>query len=478
MGGRDGLHDGQAQAAAARRAAVPGRPARSAPRWNRSKAWAASGSDMPGPASATSSTTPPRTGASRTATGVPGGVCSRTLPSRLASTCRIRASSTIAISRAGRLRLHRAVRLHRRRVGGRVPDQPGQVGLGQVQRGGAVQPGQFEQFGHQRAHPLRLLLDAAHRVRQLVRAERALPVQLGVAADGRQRGAQLVRGVRGELADLLLGPQPGAERLLDPVQHGVDRPAQPAHLGAVVGIRHPRGQVALGGDPLRGARHLAERGQAAADQPAPAHREQQDQRPAGDQLGDHDAPDLIGDGVDRAGDEHDRVRPAATAMQHHADGPQPRPAVHPRHGERVAAQEVPGVVGGDHAAYRGDQFLGGRAGAGQRLDRDRREGDLDSDVVAGVAGDLLRLVLRGGQQFGVELAASRLSSTNVLTAPMMSRNAAVTAMSRTSRRERSDSRPEPVIPLARRRWAAGCSRRRAGCGSAAARAGRACGAGS
>ena len=56
---------------------------------------------MPGPASATSSITPPRTGASRTATGVWAGVCSRTLASRFASTCRIRASSTTAMIPAG-----------------------------------------------------------------------------------------------------------------------------------------------------------------------------------------------------------------------------------------------------------------------------------------------------------------------------------------------------------------------------------------
>jgi hypothetical protein len=69
---------------------------------------------------------------------------------------------------------------------------------------------------------VRLLLDAAHRVRQPVRAQGALPVQLGVPADGGQWGAQFVRGVRGELADLLLRGPPGAERLLDPVQHGID----------------------------------------------------------------------------------------------------------------------------------------------------------------------------------------------------------------------------------------------------------------
>ena len=177
----------------------------------------------PGPASATSSTTPPRDrGQPHRDRGAAAGVCARTLPSRLASTWRIRASSTTATSRGGASARTGRSGSTADGVGDRVPHQPGQVGLGQVERGGAVQPGQLEQFGHERAHPLRLLLDPAHRVRQLIGAERALPVQLGVAADGGQRGAQLVRGVGGELAHLLLRAQPRAERLLDPVEHGVD----------------------------------------------------------------------------------------------------------------------------------------------------------------------------------------------------------------------------------------------------------------
>ena len=70
------------------------------PRWNRSNARAASSSDMPGPPSETSSTAPPPRMYSRTVAGVPGGVCARTLPSRFASTCRIRDSSAVT-TRAG-----------------------------------------------------------------------------------------------------------------------------------------------------------------------------------------------------------------------------------------------------------------------------------------------------------------------------------------------------------------------------------------
>jgi hypothetical protein len=119
----------------------------------------------------------------------------------------------------------------------------------------------------------------------------------------------VVRCVGGELPDLVLGPQPGAERLLNPVQHGVDGGAEPADLGDVIRVGHPRGQVALGGDPLGGAGHLAQRRQPAADEPAPAQRQEQDQRAPGDQLGDHDAADLTGDDAHRAGDDEHRQEP-------------------------------------------------------------------------------------------------------------------------------------------------------------------------
>ena len=59
----------------------------------------------------------------------------------------------------------RPVRFHRPGVRDRVTHQAGQIGLGQVQRRGPVQPGELKQFGHERAHPVRLLLDPAHGVR-------------------------------------------------------------------------------------------------------------------------------------------------------------------------------------------------------------------------------------------------------------------------------------------------------------------------
>jgi hypothetical protein len=164
--------------------------------------------------------------------------------------------STIAISPSVRPP-ELAGLLDRLGVGRRVPHHRCQVGPGEVGGRGAVQPRQFQQLSYQRAHTLRLLLDPAHRVRELLRPQRPLPVQLGIAPDGGERGPQLVRGVRRELAHLVLRLQPGAESLLDPVQHGVDGPAQAAHLGALVRVGHACGKVPLRGDPVGGASHLA-----------------------------------------------------------------------------------------------------------------------------------------------------------------------------------------------------------------------------
>ena len=280
-----------------------GPPPPRAPRWKRSNARAASCSDMPGPASETSSTAPSPGRVDPDDDGGPrrrvradvaeqvrkhladprlvggdhqvGGTSA--LTGRSGSTARASATaSTASAARSVSVRSSEDL---------------------------AVQPGQLEQLGDQPAHPVGLLLDAAHRVRQLARPERALPVQLRVTADGRQRRPELVAGVGGELPYLLLGPQPGAEGLLDPVQHRVDRPGQPADLLPVIGIGHPRGQVAVAGDQVGGARHPVQRGETAADQPAAARRQQRQQRSAGDQLGDDQAADLARDVAHGAAEE-------------------------------------------------------------------------------------------------------------------------------------------------------------------------------
>ena len=106
---------------------------------------------------------------------------------------------------------------------------------------------------------------------QFVPHPAALPVVLGVAAHRGERGAQLVAGVRDELAHPLLGPPgrrlgpgPGLERRLDLGQHRVQRPAEPPHLGPRVQVGHPAGQVA-GRDGPRGLLDVGQRAQAGPD---------------------------------------------------------------------------------------------------------------------------------------------------------------------------------------------------------------------
>ena len=116
---------------------------------------------------------------------------------------------------------------------------------------------------------------------------RALPVQLGEAADGGQRGPQLVRGVRDELPHPLLGaPGPrlgrlrgvrrvpgaglrraggrlrggaGGEGGLDLGQHRVQRPGQPAQLGGGARPVPPPGRAPAGSGRRRRSRRRCAR---------------------------------------------------------------------------------------------------------------------------------------------------------------------------------------------------------------------------
>ena len=86
--------------------------------------------------------------------------------------------------------------------------------------------------------------------------------QLGVAADGGERRAELVARVGDEGADLVLARLPGRQSGCDVLEHAVERDTHPAHLGARVGVvgRDPLGERDLApiqrelGDPGRGRR--------------------------------------------------------------------------------------------------------------------------------------------------------------------------------------------------------------------------------
>ena len=94
-------------------------------------------------------------------------------------------------------------------------------------------------------------------------ARGAHPEQLGVAADRRQRRAQLVRGVGEEAAQPVLARLALGERLLEAVEHRVQREPEAADLGARVGRLDAVREVAAG-DRAGGVAHAVERQQADA----------------------------------------------------------------------------------------------------------------------------------------------------------------------------------------------------------------------
>ena len=172
--------------------------------------------------------------------------------------------------------------------GGRVPDRVGADAL-EVDRLGAQRPalvelGQEEEVLDQPAHPGRLLLNPLERLAPARLVGEAAPgQQLRVPPDGRERRAQLVRGVGHELAQAFLGLRLLRERPLDLGQHLVQRAPEPADLGPVLSFGHPLGQVARR-DGARRVGHLAERAQAAPNHGERQHDDGQEDGQAGHQL--------------------------------------------------------------------------------------------------------------------------------------------------------------------------------------------------
>ena len=161
--------------------------------------------------------------------------------------------------------------------------------LGDVDRlaqrlGLLVQPREREQVLDEHAHALGLVLDAAHHhVGAAVLVGGADAEELRVAADRGQRRAQLVRGVGEELAQALLARLALGERLLEPVEHRVQREPEPADLRSRRGRAHPPRELA-GGDLAGGDLHAVERAQPEANDEERAHAQ-------GEQhAGDHERP--------------------------------------------------------------------------------------------------------------------------------------------------------------------------------------------
>ena len=142
--------------------------------------------------------------------------------------------------------------------------------------GDLVEPRERQQILDEHAHARRLVLDARHRLGDVLGlCRRADPEQLGVPADRGQRRAQLVRGVREEAAQALLAGAALGERLLQAREHRVERQAEAADLRARLGVVDAARQVA-GGDRAGRRADRVQRAQPDAHDPpgAAAEREQ------------------------------------------------------------------------------------------------------------------------------------------------------------------------------------------------------------
>ena len=159
-----------------------------------------------------------------------------------------------------------------------------------------VRPGEQEQVADEPAHALR---GAQGRVRGLAAlAVEDLDEQLEVGEDARERGAQLVRRVRDELALALERLLRLVARCLEAVEHVLERPSQLGDLVVGRGLRERRAGVAGLRDVARAGREGGDRRHRAAadDQPAEEGEERAAEHAAGEEQ-----PDALDGGLDDRG---------------------------------------------------------------------------------------------------------------------------------------------------------------------------------
>ena len=229
----------------------------------------------------------------------------------------------------------------------RVRDDRREVDRLALERSALVEPSEQQEVVDEHAHALRLRFDARHRPGEVVGPRvGAAAEQLRVAPDRRDRRPQLVRGVADEPPQALLRGAALVERRLDLGQHRVERGAELADLGVVVGGLHPARQVA-GRDRAGGLAHRLER-------PQPDLHEHECERagderdPDRDQRFDREQPSERGAHL---GERHrDHEGSGARARPHRLDPEAAAPARGAR-GERHradAAGRRPGEAGGQH----------------------------------------------------------------------------------------------------------------------------------
>ncbi len=131
-------------------------------------------------------------------------------------------------------------------VARRLDGHPRHVHRVPAQRPAGVKPGEQQQVVDQNAHPGGLRKHAGQRARHRLRRVARVPQrQLGVAADGGERRAQLVAGVGGEPAQPRLARRAAMQRRLHVPEHPVERQPDLAGLGVRVGVGHALRQVDL-----------------------------------------------------------------------------------------------------------------------------------------------------------------------------------------------------------------------------------------
>ncbi len=200
------------------------------------------------------------------------------------------------------------------RIGGGVDREHAEIDRRLFERATLVEPRQQQEVVDERAHAQRLRLGAAHRLLQrLALFETASSVQLRVAADRRDRRAQLVGRVGDELPQSRLRGGSLVECFLDAGQHRVERVAELSRLRALVATRNPMGEIAAG-DGRRRRRHLLDRTHAEADDPPGDEAEDAEHEPGDDHLDpDQPAHRRVDIGQRERGDERDAAAIAADA---------------------------------------------------------------------------------------------------------------------------------------------------------------------
>ncbi len=241
----------------------------------------------------------------------------RTFASRLSRTCRSRSGSPTTSTGSGASSSICAPRIERPRGLDGLAGDLAQLDRLALERPSLVEPGEQQQVVDEQPHPPRLALDAGHRPLEIVRPLACAAVEeLRVGAHGRERRAQLVRRVRDEPAQPLLRGGALVERLLDLAEHRVQRPSEPADLGARIVVLDALREVAAR-DRRRRVLDPPERPQADADEPEAEHEDRGEHRERDDDLDQEQLVQGVVDLVERRRD--DERLPAPERLELHPE---------------------------------------------------------------------------------------------------------------------------------------------------------------